>query len=285
MLNVVWASYNSPTCMNTQWDMSLLTDCLDIAGAAHFKSFYNLRHSGKDNGCVFVVIAGQHQLKYVDTINWDLGYFSKVVFILVGDEENLFPIEQIKHPNIEFFVQSPKPKRHDAYPNRILFGYPPDVDINISIQKSLDWFFAGQVNHKRREDCCKVLRTLANGVLLETSGFLQGFSRQQYLSYMATCKIAPCPSGVASPDSFRMCEALELGCVPVVDGLSPRPGYDGFWEYVLGEKPPFPVIVDWNEFPKILEEQLSLWPTNVEACKKWWSEYKNKFVEKLKSCG
>lgn len=272
--------------METQWDMTLLKDSLDLAGAKHFKSFDELRHSNENNGRVFVVIAGQHQLNYINNLNLDLWYFSKVTLCVVGDEENLFPVEQIKHPNITFLIQSPKPGRHDAYPDRILFGYPPDIKrySPATAEKTLDWFFAGQVNHKRREDCCRVLRTLANGVLLETPGFLQGFGRWEYLAHTGSAKIIPCPSGVASPDSFRMCEALECGCVPVVDGLSPRPGYESFWEYVLGEKPPFPVITDWNEFPKILQEQLDLWPSNAEKCRQWWAEYKNKFVEKLKSC-
>lgn len=284
MLNVVWVSYNSKTCHKTQWDMSLLHDCLDRAGARHFENFEDLRHSNDNNGHVFVVIAGQHQLNFVDNLNLDLWYFSKVTLCIVGDEENLFPIHKINHPNIEFFVQSPKPGMHDRYPNRILFGYPPDMDLNIKVEKKLDWFFAGQVNHKRREDCCKVLRTLANGVLLETPGFLQGFGRPEYSRYTAMAKVIPCPSGVASPDSFRMCEALEYGCIPIVDGLSPRQGYEGFWEYVLGEKPPFPVILDWNNFPKILQEQLASWPTNAQLCKQWWVNYKDRFVQKLKSC-
>ena len=31
----------------------------------------------------------------------------------------------------------------------------------------------------------------------------------------------PCPSGPATPDSFRLWEALEAGCVPIADGYAP----------------------------------------------------------------
>ena len=283
MLNVAWQSYNSPTCRRTQWDMALLEDSLNLAGAQHFNNFEELRHSGQDSGQAFVVIAGQHQLKFIDALNWDLGFFSKVTLCVVGDEENLFPIREIKHPNLKFIIQSPKPGLHDDC-QKILFGYPPDIDLYpATTEKTLDWFFAGQVNHSRRVECCSVLRNLTGGKLIETPGFLQGVSRAEYLNYTASAKVIPCPSGIASPDSFRMCEALEKGCVPVVDGHSPRAGYEGFWDYVLGEKPPFPVIDNWSDFPEILKDQLSQWPHNVLRCREWWAAYKNKMVEQLKS--
>ena len=266
--------------------MALLEDSLLMAGARNSADFPICDE-------ITVVIAGQHQLPYVNALNSDLAPYQKVTLCVVGDEENLFPIQEINHPNIRFFIQTPKPNQYN-HCEKLLVGYPPDTRALIQehelkkTSRTLDWFFAGQINHQRRQDCYDMLLfeigfNNSNGCLLGTAGFTQGLSRLEYMQRMASAKIIPCPSGVASPDSFRVCEALELGCVPVVDGKSPRAGYEGFWEYVLGEKPPFPIINEWSEFPRILEEQLSQWPNNAIRCMKWWEKYKQGLAQKLKN--
>lgn len=264
--------------------MTFLEDSFNRLNVRHFNDFGQFDkfiHS-------FVVIAGQHQLPYVANLNADLARFEKVILCIVGDEENLFPFREIKHPNIKFIIQTPKPRVHDDC-EKLLVGYSSFDLKNLinsfpsgySFEREHDWFFAGQVNHNRRKECVEVLRRLSKGMLLETAGFTQGMPQGLYFLNMLKSKIIPCPSGVCSPDSFRFAEALECGCVPVVDGKSPKAGYEGFWEYVLGEKPPFPIIQDWREFPDILQEQLKLWPDNARHCSQWWDNYKFQFSQRL----
>lgn len=258
--------------------MALLEDSLTQAGATHFTNFNGV----PVNGAVAVVIAGQHQRQYVDCLNMDLSRYSKVALFVVGDEENLFPLREVQHQNIKFFVQTPKPGQYDDC-EKLLVGYPPII-YKPRIEKTLDWFFAGQVTHERRHECVDVLRFLQqNGVLIPTAGFTQGISRIGYLDCMASAKVIPCPSGVCSPDSFRFAESLECGCIPVVDGRSPRSGYEGFWNYVFDSPNlPFPIIDSWSEFPQILNSLLENWEQKQAKCQQWWNQYKTDLIEKLK---
>jgi hypothetical protein len=84
----------------------------------------------------------------------------------------------------------------------------------------------------------------------------------------------PCPSGPVTPDTFRLWESLEAGCVPIVDATCPKSGFpDGFWPYTLHSVPPFPIIYDWKDLPDMIEAELNKWPFNAVALGGWWREY------------
>jgi hypothetical protein len=147
--------------------------------------------------------------------------------------------------------------------------------------RELDWFFAGQANHERRRKLVATLLGLPGGRLKETAGFAQGFDRVDYLALMAQAKVVPCPSGPATPDSFRVWEALEAGCIPVVDEDCPAYNTPGFWELLLGEKPPFPTVTDWSTFPAVLDGLLDGWPDNTAIIQAWYRDYKQRLAGRI----
>jgi hypothetical protein len=60
------------------------------------------------------------------------------------------------------------------------------------------------------------------GTFIPTKGFTQGDPHDLYYRQMADAKVAPAPSGPETPDSFRLFEALESGCVPIADTRVPK---------------------------------------------------------------
>jgi hypothetical protein len=116
---------------------------------------------------------------------------------------------------------------------------------------------------------------MPNGRLIENAGFWQGLPRAEYYATMASAKIIPCPSGPTTPDSFRVAEALEAGCLPIVDATCPRAGYpEGFWKNIFGYVPPIPFIEDWKDLPAVMEKALAGWPANRDTAYAWWQAYK-----------
>lgn len=218
---------------------------------------------------------------------WNMPYFPArlnnliaplkgVILVSLGDEGCTFPYSEIKHPNLKWWIQTPKPGV--APEGRYLIeGYPPDCRENLAnmhnSSRALDWFFAGQNTHARRHQCIDVLRKLPNGNLLETASFWSGYSRHTYYFGLSEAKVAPCPAGPLTPDSFRFAEALEAGCVPVLDAFSPD-GVSGYWDMVLGPNHPVQVLADWENFPKVLDLILSNWEQEQKLTQYWWKKFK-----------
>lgn len=279
MIDVCWPSYHAATSRHGSWDMALLEDITGGPKYVHRNTFDEVP-AGSEN--VIVVLPGQHHADDIDRFNIDISRFSSVVLCLVGDEESLFDTSRLNHPNLKLWIQSRRTLAQDRASHFIPWGYTQETRKYLpgcSKEKTLDWFFSGQVTHVRRQQCTNVLRRLPNGVLNHTPGFTQGFSREEYYRFMAKTKLAICPAGYITPDSFRIWEALEAGCIPIVDGMTPQPercGVAHWWNILLGEEPPFPVVYDWNDLPRVIDEQLQNWEYNAMRIHFWWENYKQK---------
>lgn len=94
----------------------------------------------------------------------------------------------------------------------------PKEDIRrLSCPRDLLCSFRGSVTHPIRE---RVMREFAgkDGSLVEAKRWSSSVSREDYEAYVRSAlrsRFLLCPRGYG-PNSFRVCEALQLGCVPVV---------------------------------------------------------------------
>lgn len=226
------------------------------------------------DAAVVVIPCGRYEPDFVQA---ELDRLNACVVVLTSDETALFDSSKLHHRNARWWVADPRPGR--VYPEGARFlpcGFPPytsETLANLGWSASCrenDWAFLGQVNHRHRERMVAVLDRLPGGDLRPTHRFATGVSQTSYLRAMANAKVAPCPSGPGMCDSFRVWEALEAGCLPVVE--QGCPAYDaGFWDQ-LGV--PFPTVADWGEFPELLPGLLAGWPANANRVQAWWSQYK-----------
>ena len=269
-------------------DAGLLNETFDKLGCCnHYTPFNSLP---PDTRGAVVVVHGGNEQNQVDNIVADLNTLKWALVVVFCDDEASFNTRRLVAPNRKIWQQMPIPGKHDFVDRRIICGYPGDAPQHLarfnqrSVDRHLDWFFAGQVNHPRRYACTEQLRRIPNGCLVETPGFWQGLSRPEYYEKMSQAKIIPCPAGPVTPDTIRMAEALEAGCVPLIDD---KPGArafpTGFWPYVLGENPPFPVISDWSDLPRVMDEQLAQWPANRDRCLLWWTGYKQSWIDNMRA--
>ena len=229
-----------------------------------------------------------------------------VLFVSIGDEEDRFPLHLLAHRNMRIWTQTPKAEGLNAATADRYFieGYPGDQRGILaslpSAEKDLHWFFAGQITHPRRVECAKALEASRNpfkrvygakgeeefpitSIMVKTQAFGSGLSHETYYDFMRRAKIVPCPAGPATPDSFRMAEALESGCVPVLDAFSPEPHrVEGYWDLVFGPEHPFFVIEDWErEWKPVMDEILSDYERHQRACEYFWKGYKMRFRQSL----
>jgi hypothetical protein len=89
-----------------------------------------------------------------------------------------------------------------------------------------------------------------------------------------------CPSGATTPDTFRHAEALELGCVPIVDAMSPQEE-TGYWELVYGVDHPLMEIYDWSYLPQTIDTMLENYERELPVVRDWWRGYNDDLAVKL----
>lgn len=148
-------------------------------------------------------------------------------------------------------------------------------------EKTLDFFFGGQVTHVRRQECAAALRALPGGHLHETAGYLQGMAHDEYMARLASAKVVPCPSGPMTVDTARPLEAMEAGCVPVVDTTNAKGESYDYWSLVFGDGHPLRTITDWSTFPSALAEELAAWPHNANRVSAFWQQWKRSVARQL----
>jgi hypothetical protein len=287
---VQWLSFDPAAPARGYWDQTILEDL--FAGRFFRPEAFAVEHVDRDvqlptSATPILVVPGsshasgapREQLRaYLDRFD------TRVLLVISSDEGSLLDPRELASDRVRVWVQNGR----RAYCTRGIRSFPtgytpPTRDVRDAWrgQKELDWFFAGQITHARRRSCIAALRTLPGGEIVETDGFSRGLPPRDYLNKLASARIAPCPGGAVTPDTFRVYEALELGCVPIIDRFAGA-GKDatGYWQTLFGSSP-LPFVDDWNQAPEIVRHLLS----NDLACQQiaaWWLEYKRYLARDLR---
>lgn len=229
-----------------------------------------------------VVVPARFHADHVADLNADLARLDWCVVILSSDEESLFPVGAIEHPNHVVWTSTPRPDLHhgDRFLGHYLPPHAPDLIAAAEYERRpLNWWWSGQVNHERRADLWRHIKQMSGGEANRTPGFTQGYDPETYYRKMADAKVIPCPSGPATPDSFRLWEALEAGCVPIADAYAPGMPTPGYWQQ-FGDVP-FPIIDNWGALRSVMPGVVADWPALSVACSAWWQQHKRSLAKRL----
>lgn len=285
---VLWVTNHADVLARGNWDHAMLEAVFDrslwrVPGGVDY--VHHEIGAGQPwpqvDGAV-VVVSGRNHASPEDLhwLNHELRALRWVVLVTAGDEEATFPWHRIRHERMKVWGMGAKPVPGNGVDVPLGSGWPPGIRDTLAAstvlgaERELPFFFSGQVTHERRHECSAALARMPGGRVIETERFTEGISQKDYWRHLASAKLAPCPSGPCSPDSFRLYEALEAGCVPIADAVTPLGPEPGYWTYVCGEPPPFPEITDWSTLPTLAEALLSDWPANANRVLAWWGRYK-----------
>lgn len=283
---VVWKSYHKDTPNKGFWDQGLLEYIL------RGEEFWHEAHILDSHIGAIVVIPARSHADKIDEINADIKHLEWVIIVLTGDEEAVFPYKRIEHPRKKIYVMTPKFDYHKDVDGFLGDGWPQHAREFIgkhSGKKEIDWSFAGQITHERRQKAAKQMRKLLKderytGVLEETKGFTEGLVRQEYYELLAKSKIVICPSGPETPDTFRFYEALEAGCVPIVDDMIPTDEEKThYWNNFFGDDLPFPILTDWKKLKELFINYNDRFPNVNNRVFSWWQQKKKELEYKIKA--
>ena len=280
MIPVVWKSYiDSPA--RGYWDQELF----EWLFVQRLPAGYEFEHHTDlpDSDGIILVTPGH----WTDPtpVTQDLARYRWVLLVVVSDEEGQCPFWDVQHPNMIVWKYYARPA-YSRQPDRYLpLAWPPGtLERNVDLPvKSVDWFFVGQVWHRRRREAVAAMRAQLKhvpGTLFETGGFGQGWPHDTYIQELRKAKVVLCPSGQNHPDTFRMGEALETGGVPIIDRRSPAGVVDP-WGMTFHAPPPFPVIDDWPTIRRLVPSLLQAWPRVQHQAFAWWQQEKRSYVWQL----
>lgn len=286
MTNVVWLSFHEDVLARGYWDDALLEDLLSYGEYKHFDTTADVPEG---EGAIVKINGRTHTSpEDIEKINEEINRLPWVLFMETGDEESLFPWREIKHPLMKVWIMLPKLNMHDDVAFRMPNGYTTDTRKMLSAigkkERDIDVSFVGQKNHPRRDQCVDELDALQGYAKFRvaTDGFGKlELNRDEYMDVLARSKVVLCPSGVESPDNFRLYEALEAGCIPIVDAFSTKHQAPGFWGIVLGDDLPFPMVNYWDELPTVLPDLINNWTEISNKCYAWWQSYKRNMRVRL----
>lgn len=286
MVDVVW---QSPKPLDHFMLMDIFAE-VDFSPVGSFK--YNIVGTfGEANQEGVVAVIGGTQNK-IDKLNDKLSKYKWVLLIVVSDENNLFKFDELDHPNIKVWIQTPRADKD--YGNSRFFGVGYGFSAKYRskftqeyLMKPLDVFISGQNTHERRQTVFSELLKYKNNnrdmniKIKMTEGFTQGMKPLEYYRNMAMTKISPCPSGIVSPDSFRLYESLEFGAVPIADDVSPAESYDsiGYWNKLFPDAP-FPILVDGNVKGHINKAKKN-YQQKANQVFAWWIKQKRRYAYEL----
>jgi hypothetical protein len=149
---------------------------------------------------------------------------------------------------------------------------------------------SGSYNNERASFADPAAACGENLYVMPSDGFAGGYNVGLYSAIMEDSIFAPCPSG-NNPETIRLYDALELGCIPV--SLS--------HEFLLSKDAlgiigpvPFPILGSWAELPQFLETMKAKAITSPaeilglqQKCINWWFDLKvaiqKKFASQIKA--
>lgn len=225
-----------------------------------------------------LVLPGRYYSDHTDKINEALSNYRWVIGIKTSDEEDLFDTTLVRHPQLKWWIQTPRRE----HPGARLIGLGPTPHFNSlpsdPPEKCTDVFLSGQRTHGRRRECFEALESWdGSKVVRPTEGFTEGFEPREYVAGVTSAKVCPAPSGAVSPDTFRLYEALEAHCVPIADDVSPAYNSRGYWRMLFPDAP-FPIIEDYASLPGYLSDVLEQWPANANRIAAWWIRHKRQMA-------
>ena len=203
---------------------------------------------------------------------------SKIFLIHLGDETGTHDLSSIyKHCNHVWRTFCSSKYFNNDNVTCIPIGYKSGVT-NTNSNRKYKWAFTGTPHKSSRHDLLYQFSKINPFFCHKTKKFDKNIISVDKMSeVLSSTEFIPCPNGFFHPDTYRVYEALECGCIPIVENAYKY--YDR-----LFPNNPFLKIEMWAEAKPIING----WSDNQiqrkrEECKTWWNNLKNEIQDSLKN--
>ena len=164
----------------------------------------------------------------------------------------------------------------------IPLGYKNGITENSKkvLDRKYNWSFLGTTHGSSRFDLLYQHQKIKNGFSRTTKEFASkdSLGASEYYDILANTKFLPIPHGYYHPETYRLYEALESGCIPIIE--NPHKFFDKFFP-----NNPLLKIELWKESPILINSYLEDKVKIHELSSKiidWWDEYKKNLQNNFK---
>ena len=149
-------------------------------------------------------------------------------------------------------------------------------DINIKRRK-YKWAWTGTIHKSSRHDLLYQLEKIEPFFIHKTKKFSDNTSlnTEKMSEILSNTEFLPCANGIVHPETYRLYEALECGCIPIVENA---------FRYFdrLYPNNPFIKVDKWIEAKdKILKYNQDEIISKRDECRNWWKNYKIYLQKKI----
>ncbi len=185
-------------------------------------------------------------------------------------------------PSISFFSLGYKAHFWDKKESNRFWATPFKADplLITSTERKYKWSFVGHVKQDRKE-MLDVLQPIRPNHVFTTTAFAGSdcLTTSQYRDIMLDSVFIPNGCGFASLDCFRVYEALECGCIPIVKRT--QKGYP-YFDHLLGKGHPLWQVETWKEaLDRIRDTSEQAIEEARVAAHRWWQEHKKQLQERV----
>ena len=205
---------------------------------------------------------------------------SKIFLIHLGDESGIYDLSSI-YNNFNFVWRTFCSNKYfkNKQVSCLPIGYKSGTFFEKQeIERKYKWAFIGTPHKSSRHDLLFQLSTIKPSYCYKTKKFNDKIMEINEMNeILSSTEFIPCPSGFVHPETYRLYESLECGCIPIVENAYKY--YDR-----LFPNNPFLKVDKWIEAKAVIEKwgrpQIKY---KREECEVWWKQHKNQLQEFIKN--
>ena len=145
-------------------------------------------------------------------------------------------------------------------------------------KRKYKWAFIGTAHKSSRHDLLFQLSDIEPYFSHKTKKFNEKIIEVNEMSaILSSTEFIPSPNGFVHPETYRVYEALECGCIPIVENAYK------YYDRLFPDNP-FIKVDKWIEAKHVIKEWNNAQiKQRREECSLWWNRYKNQLQEFIKT--
>ena len=203
---------------------------------------------------------------------------SKILLFHLGDESGSYDLSQVyKNCNYVWRTFCSNKYFKNSHVQCIPIGYKSGLVNKQKNKRKYKWAFTGTPHKSSRHDLLFQFSDIKPFFCHKTEKFnTKIISVDEMSEILSSTEFLPCPNGFFHPETYRLYEALQCGCIPIVENAYKY--YDRLFPDNL-----FIKVDKWADAKSIIKD----WGNDQikkkqEECKNWWNNYKINLQEIIK---